>query len=123
MLHLQNFDIIRIVIPQTAKSEHHAGKDCLDRLFFIAGSGEGQGDAGIVLFDPNLGLCAAHIIDGGFSHGHNSGNGGADDITARFSIAAVPGDGESGDSFVLGKKFTLGHILNYRAILVISTLV
>ena len=40
MLHLQNFDIIRIVIPQGAEVEHHTGKNCLDAVLFIAGCGE-----------------------------------------------------------------------------------
>ena len=45
----------------------------------------------------------------------------ADDVGTAFSIATVSGYGESGDSSAVSEKFTLGH--NYRAILVISTLV
>ena len=94
---------------------------CLHGLFFIAGYGEGQGDTSLLVLDPNLGLCAAHIIDGGFGHGDNSGNGGADNVGTGFSIAAVTGDGESCDSVGIHKKLASSH--NYRAILVIATLV
>ena len=109
VLHLQNFDIIRIVVPQAAKIEHHTGKNCLDRILFVAGCGEGQGNAGICLFDPDLSLGAAHIIDGGFGHGNSGGNGGADNVGAGLTVAAVTGNGESCDSVVLGKKFASGH--------------
>ena len=74
-----------------------------------------------MLFDPNLGLCAAHLIDGGFGHGDSGGDGGADDVAACLSIAAVTGNGESCDSVVIREKLAFCH--NYSAILVISTLV
>ena len=97
------------------------GENCLDRVLFVAGTGEGQGDASILFLDPNLGLCATHIIDGGLGHGYNSRNGGADDVGAGLTVAAVSGNGESCDSVLLGEKFAFCH--NYSAILVISTLV
>ena len=121
VLHLQNFDIIRIIIPQTAQIDHHAGQNCLNRFLFVAGSGEGQGDASIVALDPDLGLCAKHIIDGGFGHANNSRDSGTDNVSAGFGIAAVAGNGETGDSCTVSKKFASSH--NYSAILVISTLV
>ena len=121
VLHLQNFDIIRIIFPQAEQSQHHAGEDSLYSVFFVAGSGEGQSDACVLFLDPNLGICATYIIDGGFSHGNNSGNCCADDIAASFAIAAVAVDGETGDPVIFHKKFASSH--NYSAILVISTLV
>ena len=121
MLHLQNFDIIRIIVPQTAKIEHHTGQNSLDCIFFIAGSGEGQGDTSIVVLDPNFGLGTTDIIDGGFGHGYNGADSGTDNVGAGFGIAAVTGDGKAGDPVILRKKFASCH--NYRAILVISTLV
>ena len=33
MLHLQNFDIIRIFIPQAAQVEHHTGQNSLNAFF------------------------------------------------------------------------------------------
>ena len=103
------------------QSQHHTGKNCLDGLFFIARSGEGQGDTGICLFDPDLGLCATYIIDGGFSHSNNCGDGSTDDVAADLGIAAVTGNGEARDSVIFREKFASSH--NYSAILVISTLV
>ena len=111
VLHLQNFNIIRIFVPQIAKIEHHAGKYCLDRLFFIAAGGEGQGDTSLLVLDPDLGLCTANIVDGGLGHGDNGGDGGANDVAACLTVAAVAGDGESSDSFVFHKKFASSHIL------------
>ena len=106
VLHLQNFDIIWIIVPNTAQSNEHTGKDCLDCIF---------------LFDPDLGLCATHIIDGGFCHGHYSGDSSTNDVCACFSITAVTGDRKTCDSVTISKEFASSH--NYRAILVISTLV
>ena len=122
MLHLQNFDKIRIIFLQVDQSDHHTGKHCLNGLFLIAGLGELQGDSGFILPYPNLGLCAAHIIDGGFGHCNNGTDVGTDNVLATLFIAAVTGNGESCDSLVLGKKLAFNHI-NYSAILVISTLV
>ena len=109
VLHLQNFDIIRIILPQREQRHHHAGKYGLNGVLLVAGSGERQGDAGIFFLDANLGLGAAHIIDGGLSHGNNSGNRGADNVAARLGITAVAGNGESGDSVVLGEKIAFCH--------------
>ena len=109
VLHLQNFDIIRIIIPHTAQSQHHTGENRLHSILFIAGNGEGQSDTSLLVLDPNLGLCAQHIIDGGFGHGNNGRDGSTDNVSAAFGIAAVSGNGESGDSVVLGKKLTSGH--------------
>ena len=111
VLHLQNFDKIRIIFLQIDQSDHHTGENRLDSFLFIAGLGELQSNTGFVLPHPNLGLCAAHIIDGGLSHGNNSGNVGTDDVLARLFIAAVTGDGESGDPLVLGEKFASNHKL------------
>ena len=63
-MHLQNFDIIRIVIPQTAQCEHHAGEDRLYGLFAFTGRGKGQGDPGLIFVHPGLCVLAQHIIDG-----------------------------------------------------------
>ncbi len=109
VLHLQNFDIIRIFVPQTAKIDHHAGKNCLDRLFFIAGYGEHQGDTSLLVLDPDFCLGAAHIIDGGFCHGNNSGDGGTDDVGACLSVTAVTRDTKTGDPVILGEKFASSH--------------
>ena len=91
VLHLQNFNIIRIFVPQIAKIQEHTGKHCLDRLFFIAAGGEGQGDTGLLVLDPDLGLCTQHIVDGGFGHGNNGGNGSIKtdglDILDFYSVA------------------------------------
>ena len=105
------------------KRDQHAGKHSLDSFLFIAGSREHQGDASIFFLDADLGLCATYIIDGGFGHGNNSGDGGTDNVGTSLSITAVTRDGESGDSVVLGEKFAFRHSFNYRATLVISTLV
>jgi len=121
VLHLQNFDIIRIIFPQADQCQHQTGEDSLYGFLFVAGSGEGQGDSCVILFDPNFGLCATYIIDGGFGHGDSSRDGGTDDVGTCLSITAVTADGKSGDPVVSHEKFASSH--NYRAILVISTLV
>ena len=41
VLHLQNFDIIRIVIPQRTQCEHHAGENRLYGLFAFTRCGKG----------------------------------------------------------------------------------
>ena len=64
-----------------------------------------------------------HVIDRAFSHTNGAGDCCADDICAGLSVTAVTADGESGDSFILGEKFASCHRINYRATLVISTLV
>ena len=112
VLHLQNFDIIRIVVPQRTQSHQHSGKHSLNGVLLVAGRGEGQGDAVIFpILDPDLGLGAAHIVDGGFGHGNDSGDGGADNVLSRLVIIAVTRDGESGDPLALGVKFASCHKL------------
>jgi len=41
VLHLQNFDIIRIIIPQRTQCEHHAGENRLYGLFAFTRCGKG----------------------------------------------------------------------------------
>ena len=82
VLHLQNFDIIRIVFLEREQRDQHAGKHSLNSFLFIAGSRERQSDASIFFLDADLGLCATYIIDGGFGHGNNGGNGCDDTLFA-----------------------------------------
>ena len=42
-------------------------------------------------------------------HGNNGRDCCADDICTAFSVTAVSGNGESGDSLILGEKFASCH--------------
>ena len=101
VLHLQNFDIIRIFIPQRHQIRQKTSQDSLDCFLILIGHGKGQRGAGLRFIVPNFCSDTAHICDGAFCHGNGCTNGSAENITACFRIAAVAGDTETADPVIL----------------------
>ena len=119
-MHLHNFDIIRILIPQLTEGEHHAGEDGLYRILILALGGKGQGDTGFFFIHLGFHTVAQHIRDGALGKLHGGGDGSTDNVRPSLAIAAVTRDGEPGDSPVLIEKFNSSH---YTEIFSICTLV
>jgi hypothetical protein len=120
LLHLHNFDIIRILVPQLTQGKHHTGEDSLNGIFILIGSGEGQGDSG--LFFVHLGFAGntQYLFNGTGCKLHGSGDSSTDNVCTGLSIAAVARDAEPGDSVIAIEKLYSSH---YTEIFSICTLV
>ena len=82
---------------------------------------QAEGDGRVLL--PDLHRCgqAQHVVDGGLHQTNGAGDGGADDVLARLSVAAVAPGLKTGDPVILHAEYDSGH--TQTEILPISTLV
>ena len=110
IIHLQNFDIIRIFVPQTAQCQHHAREHGLNGLLVLARCGKVQGDTGLVFVHPAFRVFTQHIVDGALGKLHGCGDRCADNVRARLGITAVARTAKSGDPAVLIVEFYPGHL-------------
>ena len=81
---------------------------------------EAEGNGGGILIDFHMGAETEHIIDGALYQTDGAGNGGADDVFALFSIAAVAFGVKTCDALTFRVECNGCH---QALILVISTLV
>ena len=120
LLHLHNFDIIRIIIPQGQHGQNKTIQHILHCVLIVAGCGKGQGDSRLFFVHFRVCVVAEDIIDRAFGKLDGGGDGSANDVASRLCIAAVPRYGESVDSAVMIENFDCCH---YTEIFSIRTLV
>ena len=61
------------------------------------GAGDTKGDQGGLLVDLHRGAQAHHVVQHALDQAHGAGDGGADDVSALFGVAAVSGRVKAGD--------------------------
>ena len=103
--------------------DHQAGHQRLAGALrdLIQAPRQAEGDRRVLL--PDLHRCGQtqHVVDGGLHQADCAGDGGADDVLARRSVAAVALGLKSGDPVLLHTEYDSGH--TQMEILPISTLV